>query len=480
MKPTARATLEAAYDPALLRELVAGLTELVARELACGAEEPQTTSWTSAEAHAYFDEPLPRRGSAPAELLAALATYTAEAHRMHHPRYIGHQVAPPVAVAGAVDLLISSLNNGMAVWEMSPTGTMVEHALCGWFAGLCGWRAGFGGSFVSGGAVGNLTALAAARAHAWPDAWRAGVGERRGVIVASEAAHYCFERAAGVLGLGSDAVVGVPTRAGRMRPEAAEQVLARAADAGQEVLALVATAGTTALGAIDPLEELAALAAARGLWFHVDAAHAGSFLLSERLRPKLAGLERADSLALDLHKMMFQPISTALVLFRERARLAAAFSQTAPYLLRADDQPSYDLGGLTLQCSRRADALRAWATLKLHGADGIAALQERTVDLARSAAELLARASDFELAEHPDTNILCFRHVPARLAGDAPALDRHNDAARERLRAERFAYLTGTTLAGRRVLRFTFMNPRTELEHVEQILERIRSYGTLA
>jgi L-2,4-diaminobutyrate decarboxylase len=221
------------------------------------------------------------------------------------------------------------------------------------------------------------------------------------------------------------------------------------------------------------LDELADVAAERGVWLHGDAAHGGSFLLTERLRPLLKGLERADSLAIDLHKMMFQPISTALVLFRERARLAAAFAQTAPYLIRDDAEPGSDFAALTLQCSRRADALRAWATLKLLGADGVAELQERTVDLARAAAEAIAARADFELVQRPETNIVCFRHVPPKLAGDGPALDRHNDAARERLRAERYAYLTGTTLAGRRVLRMTFMNPRAELRHVEQVLDRV-------
>lgn len=463
-----------AYDQGTFRRLAAGLTDMAARALAPGEDEPQTTSLAPRAGRQRFDEPLPRRGSSVPALLGEIERDVAgEAHKLHHPRYIGHQVAPPVTPAIAVDLLMSALNNSQAVVEMSPSLIMVEHAVLGWFAELLGFEAGFGGSFVSGGAVGNLTALAAARAHALPGAWRAGLGARRAAIVTSEAAHYCIERAAGLLGIGSDAVIGVPTRAGRMVPEAAARALDAAAGEGRAVLALVATAGTTALGAIDPLDELADVAAERGVWLHVDAAHAGSFLLSERLRPLLKGLERADSLAIDLHKMMFQPISTALVLFRERARLAAAFAQTAPYLLRDEAEPGYDFGALTLQCSRRADALRAWATLKLLGADGVAELQERTVDLARAAAETIAARGDFELVQLPETNIVCFRHVPPALAGDGPALDRHNDAARERLRTERYAYLTGTTLAGRRVLRMTFMNPRAELRHVEQVLDRV-------
>jgi L-2,4-diaminobutyrate decarboxylase len=469
-----------AYDAGEFRRLAAGLTELAARWIETPADAPQTAEITAGAALARFAEPLPRRGTTVAALLERIERdYLADAHRLHHPRYVGHQVAPPLPVAGAIDVLASTMNNGMAIWEMSPTGTPVEHAVLGWFAAELGWPAGFGGTFVSGGAVGNLTALAAARAHARPEIWNSGVGAARLAIVTSEAAHYCIERAAGLMGLGREAVLSVRTVDGCMDPAAAAERIDGARAAGREVIALVGTAGTTALGAIDDLNALADVAEARELWFHVDAAHGGSFLLSPRLRALLSGLERADSVAIDLHKMMLQPISTALLLVRERARLARAFAQDAPYLFDADAGEPVDLGGLTLQCSRRADALRAWATLQLHGADGIAALQEYTVDLTRAVAETLAARADFELAHRPRTNILCFRHVPPRLAGDERALDRHQDALRERLRRDRFAYLTGTLLDGRRVLRMTLINPRTRLADVVAILDRIESLAAL-
>jgi len=464
------------YDADGFRRLAAGLSELAARWIETGTDEPQTTGVDVAAAMATFAEPLPREGTTPDELLARIERdVLGHAHRLHHPRYVGHQVAPPVAVAGAVDLLASTLNNGMAVWEMSPTMTPIEHGVLGWFADELGWPgdgAGrFGGTFVSGGAVGNLTALAAARAHVLPDAWTAGLGARKLAIVTSEAAHYCVARAAGLMGLGSDAVLTAPAPDGRIDVAAAGELIDRARADGALVLALVGTAGTTALGAIDDLTALADVAEQRGVWFHVDAAHGGAFLLSPRLRGMLAGIERADSVAIDLHKMMLQPISTALVLVRERARLARAFAQDAPYLLM--DEAGVDLGGMTLQCSRRADALRAWATLQLHGADGMAALQEATVDLTRAIADELERRPEFELVHCPQTNIVCFRHVPPRLSGDDAALDRHQDAARDELRRTRFAYLSGTTLGGRRVLRMTLINPRTTLDDVRAILDRI-------
>ena len=471
-----------AYDPAAFRSLAQGLVDLAERWIGVGEDEPQTTSLDPAGAWGRLDQELPRSGTGAEVLLERLGRdVVGEGHRLAHPRYVGHQVAPPIPAAAAVDLLIATMNNGMAVWEMSPTATVIEHTVLAWFAGELGWpgrhpsERTWGGAFVSGGAVGNLTGLAAARARLWPDAWIQGNGARPVAIVVSDQAHYCVERAAGLMGLGRDALVTVPSRRGRMDPDAAAQALTRARSEGRDLLALVATAGTTATGAVDDLEALGQVARDHDTWFHVDAAHGGAFLLSPRLRPLLAGLERADSLALDLHKMMFQPISTALVLCRERKRLSAAFHQDAPYLFGSDDREALNLGALTLQCSKRADALRAWATLNLLGADGVAALQEHTVDTARTAHAMLVERPDFETFHAPQTNILCFRHRPPHLAGDEEALDRHNDGLRETLRSERFAYLSGTTLDGRRVLRMTFINPRTGADQVARILDRIEA-----
>ncbi|MEM7307394.1 MAG: pyridoxal-dependent decarboxylase [Planctomycetota bacterium] len=472
------------YDPKEFAGIAERLVQLATRWLDVDRDDPQSTGLRPADVVARFDEPLPRTGRDAAEVLERVERdYVAEAQRLNHPRYIGHQVAPPIPAAAAADVLASTMNNGMAIWSMSPTATVVESRVLSWFAGELGWpdrddARDWGGTFVSGGAVGNLTALAAARARVWPDAWVDGVGARRGAIVTSGSAHYCIERAAGLLGLGSRAVVPVPTEDGRAVPAEADRALRAARDEGRDVLALVGTAGATPDGAVDDLEALADVAAEHGVWFHVDAAHAGAFLLSKRLAPRLAGIGRADSVAIDLHKMMFQPISTAMVLCRRRASLLTAFAQSAPYLFHGGERGALDSGGLSLQCSRRADALRAWLTLQLYGADGVAELQERTVDTACASAALIAERPEFEVLHEPQTNILCFRHVPRRLAGDDAALDRHNDAVREALHRDRFAYLTGTSWNGRRVLRMTFINPATRVEDVGDVLDRIEASAT--
>lgn len=489
-------------DAQLLRELGPDLLELLARRFERGREAPVTTRRTPEELAALFAGDLPAEGVGGAAWLADVERVLSDAIDLAHPRTVGHQVAPPTAEAALADLVVSSLNNSQAVWQMSPVGTVLERCVLGWFAERLGWplagapvggasvagspAAGerapaaaaapddgpASGSFVSGGSVGNLTALAAARAAAIPDAWRRGMsGAGPAAIVASSAAHYCVERAAGVLGLGSAALVSVPPRRFRLDPDDASAALDRARDEGRTVVALVGCAGSTSTGSVDDLQALADVAAEHRVWLHVDAAHAGAFLLSERLRPVLAGLERAASLCIDLHKMAFLPSSAALVLVRRGAALEAAFQADAPYLFHGDP---WDSGARTLQCTRRSDALKTWLALRLQGGRELARRQERTVATARLAFERVRARAGFEPLHEPETNILCFRHVPAALA-DAPAeaVDRHNARLFAEVNRSARAFLTSTAVDGRRWLRITVMNHRTGERELEELLDEL-------
>jgi len=250
---------------------------------------------------------------------------------------------------------------------MSPAATLVELGVVRWATGLVGWDAEAGGSFVSGGSAANLAALLAARARRFPAAWREGM-PGGAAIVTGKQAHYSVARAAGILGMGADAVIAVDTTPqGATDPRALAAALEALEGEGREVVAVVATAGSTATGSFDDLPAIAALCRPRGIWLHVDGAHGASALLSAGTRHRLRGLELADSLAWDPHKMMFMPLSTAMVLARRRRDLERAFQQDAPYLFHAplcDDAPP-DTGAWTLQCSRRADALGCasrWST----------------------------------------------------------------------------------------------------------------------
>jgi L-2,4-diaminobutyrate decarboxylase len=437
------------------------------------------------EVAARFLEPLPVRGEGVGEVWEDLwERVVADSIQLHSPMYMGHQVAPPLPHAVLADTLASFLNQSVAVREMSPTATFVEAQVIRWMRELLGYPATADGTFVSGGSVANLTGLLAAREAIFPGVWRRGVaataGADRAVVFVSAQSHYSMERAVGVLGLGSDAVLSIPDRDGRMDPVALGSRSAEARREGHVPLAIVATAGSTPTGCFDDLDAIATIAERERVWLHVDGAHGASLLLSAAHRHRLRGIERADSVSWDPHKLMFMPISLGAVFVRDHRYLDAAFQQSAPYLFHpaAGETRSFDAGRRTLQCSRRFDALKLWVALRHYGAEYFAGLVERTISNAELLYRMLAVAPDFEAEHAPESNILCFRHLPAAVRGGAPEeIDAFQGALREAYNASGMGWITTTVLDGRRVLRVTLMNTRTGEAHLARLLEGLREVG---
>lgn len=468
-------------DAATLRGVGYALVEQMAEYLDTVAVRPVSTLRNPAEVAGRFTAPLPREGQPAEEVWKRVwDEVVADSIHLAHPMYMGHQVAPPLPHAVLADAMASLLNQSVAVREMSPTGTFVEAETIRWLRELLMYPAAADGTFVSGGSAATLTALLAAREARFPGSWSGGVSPDadapRATLVISPHAHYCVERAAGVMGLGSNAVVHVAARDGRMDPDALAETLMRFREQGRSVLAVVATAGSTATGLFDPLDRIADVTEQFGVWLHVDGAHGASFLLSDALRARLRGIERADSVAWDPHKMMWMPISAGIVFVRDRRHLDGAFRQSAPYLFHlGEEERSPDVGQRTLQCSRRLDALKVWVCLQHYGADYFGRLNEQTVRRTEALYARLEAAPDFEPMHVPESNILCFRYVPAGVETSAPeALDRMQVDTRERLNASGRAWITATVLEGKRVLRVTLINPRTEDRHLDALLEAIR------
>jgi L-2,4-diaminobutyrate decarboxylase len=462
-----------------LRESGHELIDRMADYLDGVAGRPVSTPRPASAIGSRFTRPLPLDGE-PAEGVWQRVWDEVVDDSIHlaHPMYMGHQVAPPLPHAVLADALASLLNQSLAVWEMSPSGTFVEAETMRWLRELLGFPAGAEGTLLSGGSAATLTALLAAREARFPGSWARGDAGAAGVVLlVSPHAHYCVERAAGILGMGSDAVLHVAEREGRMDPAALDRALVEQREQGKTVLAVVATAGSTATGLFDPLDPIADVARSHGVWLHVDGAHGASFLLSHALRGRLSGIERADSVAWDPHKMMWMPISAGAVLVREGRHLDAAFRQSAPYLfhLREGEVRSRDSGQRTLQCSRRMDALKVWVCLQHYGTLFFGELLDRTVGNAERLHRRLREAPDFEPAHRPESNILCFRYLPDAVRGLPPeTVDAFQSATRERLNGSGRAWITATVLEGRRVLRVTLMNPRTEDTHLEALLAAIR------
>jgi len=455
------------------------LIDRMADYLATVGELPVSTSSEPDEIRKGFDEPLPRVGR-PGESVwnDVWDRVVAESIHLAHPMYMGHQVAPPLPQAVLADAVVSLLNNSVAVWEMSPAGTMVEGQVIRWMTELLGFPPESDGTFVSGGSAANLTGLLAAREAAFPGSWSSGmpVGQRP-VVFSSGQTHYSLERSLGVMGLPAAAAVAVEGRDGSMDPQALAHRIDEVRSEGGHPFAIVATAASTATGRFDDLDTIADVAREKGIWLHVDGAHGASFLASATLRTRLNGIQRADSVAWDPHKMMFMPISTGAILVRDRRHLDAAFQQSAPYLfhLRPGEERSIDIGKRTLQCSKRFDALKLWVSLNHYGLDHFGALQEKTVANTDLLHSMLCERPDFEPMHSPESNILCFRHLPEWMAGRSnDEIDELQGRLRDGYNRSGIGWITATSLQGRRVLRVTLMNPRTESAHLTALLDTLQ------
>lgn len=482
----AAALLDAAFDPVHFRALAAPLVERLAallddarqpvpalpvlpwvdpgEQLARWPLAPAPADATADAAHPAFD--------------ALMARALAGATHLHDPGFVGHQVAPVLPLAALCELAATLLNNGSAVYEMGPVSTVMERHVVRWMCDVAGLPARAGGVLTSGGTLATLTALLAARqAKAGFDTWSRGAQDGPPLaILVSEQAHYCADRAVRIMGWGSDGVIKVPVDAEfRLRPDALDAACRDATARGRHVIAVVGSACTTATGSFDPLGAIADFCAAHGLWFHVDGAHGASFLLDPARRHRLAGIERADSVVWDAHKMLLQPALVTGVLFRDERHAASAFAQDASYLLEADPHDAWwDLAGRTFECTKKWMSLKLHATLACYGPAMLAGYVGRTADLATRFAAMLREAPDFELAVEPQCNIVVFRHVPARHAGDAAALDALQPVLRRRvIEAGRF-YPVQVRLGGATWLRTTLMNPFTTETHLAQLLDALR------
>ena len=441
-------------------------------------EGPVSTPLDAGELARRFDEPLPLKGRPLEEVVERLrGDVVADSNRLCHPRSMGHQVSAPLPAAVWTESLVAALNQSGAVLEMSPVGTVVENRVVRWMCDLAGFGPEAGGTFTSGGTEATFTALLAARAASLPNAWKEGVGARPPVVLHGEHAHYAVARAVGALGLGTDAAVAIPSAGWRMDPAALEAAFRHQEELGRNVMAVVATAGSTATGSFDDLDTVGRLCQERDVWFHVDGAHGASALFSATHRGRLRGIERARSVAWDPHKMMLMPLAAGVVLVRSEHDLDAAFAQRAPYLFHeGEGERSPDQGKRSFQCSRRLDALKVWVALQRYGAGGLGALYDHLCATARALLAAIGRRPAFEALHEPEANILCFRWVGDRsITGER--LDALNLRLRELFNRSGQGWITTTVLGGKRVLRVTVMNPRTTETDLERVLDGLEETG---
>jgi len=398
---------------------------------------------------------------------------------LHHPRNCGHQVAPPAPITALAELISALLNNSMAIYEVGPAGTAIEKAVLGWLAQRLGMAAGTDGILTSGGSLGNLTGLLAARQERGGcDAWEEGAHEGLPMaVMVSEESHYSVARALKIMGFGSQGLIKLPVNERlQVRPELLDPILQAARAKGQRVIAIVANACSTSTGTYDPLPEIGEFAKKNDLWLHVDAAHGGAAGLSPKYRHLVQGLAEADSLVIDFHKMMLCPALATAVLFSEGGALNRIFAQKANYLLPEQVQiPWQNIAQNTVECTKKMMGLKIMMLLKTVGEGIFAEYITHSYDLANDFAAVLKAEPDFKLAVEPQANIICFRHQP----GQVPAgqWGRYNAELRRRLIAHGRFYIVQTVIAHETYLRITLMNPFTDLDDLGELLAEIRCFG---
>ena len=405
-----------------------------------------------------------------------VASYLNGLTPVHHPANVAHQQAVPHDMAALAGLIDNFVNGDGSTYEMGPASVSIEYFLINWFLAKVGWTLAplppdalapthGGGVLVQGGSIGNLTAMIAARTRLVPDVWNHGnPGDL--VILAPAGTHYSIARAAGIMGLGHQAVYPLEVDAeGRVIPDRLPAMAERVAREGKRVIALVANAGSTAAGKYDPFEAIGTFCAAQGWWFHIDGAHGGAALFSAKYRHLVQGLALADSVIMNAHKLMRVTGTCTVLLMREARDLDQAFTQEASYLFFDKDQPGVDLTHRTIECSKPVLGLRLFMVLAAMGETGLAAYIDHLFDLTRDVYDYLQGLADVECPVPPDSNILCFR-----LLGTA-----HGQLTlRDRLHARGKAYISTAELNGERYLRVTITNPATTMDTIKELIVELR------
>ncbi|WP_308281099.1 aspartate aminotransferase family protein [Pimelobacter sp. 30-1] len=390
----------------------------------------------------------------------------------HEPSYAAHLNCPVVVPALLAELFVASVNSSMDTFDQSVGGTFIERRLVEWAAERIGYGEGSDpdGVFTSGGSQSNLQGLLLARGR------HERVPAERLRILASAESHFSVQKSARLLGLGDESVVSVPTdERHRLDPVALERSLVACTALGLRPMAIVATAGTTDFGAIDPLEPIADLALAYDAWLHVDAAYGGGLLVSPTRRERLQGIERADSVTIDFHKTFFQPVSSSAIIVRDRATLRPA-TWHADYL-NPREATNPNQVDKSLQTTRRFDALKLWVTLRTMGPDLVGAYVDAVIDLATAVHDAHRDADDLEFAAAPELSTLVFRYVPRGAALDDQRSAALNNAIREELYASGRAMVAATKVDGIQHLKLTLLNPMATVEDITGILDLVRATG---
>lgn len=392
---------------------------------------------------------------------------------LHHPNYMGHQVAPPLPDSILSSILVSALKNGSGLYEMSPLAAPMEKIILDFFAKHIGYDNQASGFLTSGGTLANLTALLTARqVKGFGDIWNEGNPDKQLAIMVSEEAHYCVDRAVRTMGLGTEGIVKIPTNDKfQVDIEQLEATYNNAITNGKTIFAIVGNACSTSVGAYDDLEQLGAFAQKHNLWFHVDGAHGGAAIFSKKYKSLVKGIEQADSFIIDGHKMMMTSGLITALIYKEEKNSYRTFRQNAHYLWENTQEEWFNNTKRTFECTKFTNVIELFSMIKNYGADIFDEYVTLTYDLAKVFAERLQVHPEFETAHIPESNILCFRIFEKEK--NQKQLNELNAKIRKQLTHEGKFYIVQTMIQETIYMRVSLMNSFTTIEILESLIEEI-------
>src|SRR5882724_1585298 len=435
-------------------------------------DRPLYRHTSSREIRDGLDPALPAKGTDFDALLKVFRDTIVPFSRQNaHPRMFGYVQSPGTPIAAFADLFASILNANLTIWRSAPAPVELERLTIDWIRQILGFNAEAGGLFVSGGSMANLAAIAAAR-----QAKDYSSGRLR--IYASSETHFSIAKAAALLGIGRENVRHVPVDDHfRIRVDDLVAKITADLEAGYVPFCVVANAGTVNTGAVDPLAEIREIADRFKLWMHVDGSYGAFAVLAESARELFAGIERADSVALDPHKWLYLPVDVGCVIYRDPEIARPAFAHEAEYtrIIGEEADEAFAFWDYGPELSRRFRALKVWMLLKGVGVSALSEAIENNLACARHLESMVRASDDFEMAAPVELSIFCFRHMPVQLRNESPkTIDAFNERLLVALQRDGSSYLSNATLGGRFALRGCVLNYRTTLRDMEILLDDLR------
>jgi aromatic-L-amino-acid decarboxylase len=446
-------------------DLLAGYLEHIEERPVFPNVEPATLT-------KLFTEPLPEHPSTAEEVFAELEQKLLPyCTHVGHPGYMGLITPSPNPIGVIADFICSALNQNISAYSIGPSGVAMERRTVRWLTDLLGYGENAGGNLTSGGMMANFIGLKLARDSVSGDRIQQEGVQQRWAVYASEERHVSVDKAVDAVGLGREALRGLPTdSAFRVRLDALEAAIAEDRKRGVRPMCIVGMFGTTNTGAIDPVRELRKIADREGMWLHADAAYGGGMLLSHAWPMGNQGLELADSVTIDPHKWFYAPLDAGAILVKDDRRLTASFGIKPAYLTdefdRANERYQYYLHGF--EQSRRFRGLKVWMSFKRYGASQIGEWIDNNVRQAKHLYSLVAEHPDFEPACEPPLSAICIRYRGADL-DQAQSRELHTEVARRIEQSGKFWFST-TELKGKMYFRISPVNFRTRTEHMDQLL----------